>query len=49
MHNGDVSDVTNLIRVIEETQLDKACNLAAQSLVQVSFETPEYTAFDELG
>jgi len=44
MHYGDLTDATNLIRVIEETQPDEIYNLAAQSHVQVSFETPEYTA-----
>ncbi len=41
---GDVTDATNLIRVVQETQPDEIYNLAAQSHVQVSFETPEYTA-----
>ncbi len=44
MHYGDMTDSTNLIRVIQETQPDEIYNLAAQSHVQVSFETPEYTA-----
>jgi len=44
MHYGDLTDSTNLIRVIQETQPDEIYNLAAQSHVQVSFETPEYTA-----
>ena len=44
MHYGDLTDATNLIRVIQETQPDEIYNLAAQSHVQVSFETPEYTA-----
>lgn len=44
MHYGDLTDATNLIRVIEEVQPDEIYNLAAQSHVQVSFETPEYTA-----
>ncbi|MGB0683967.1 MAG: GDP-mannose 4,6-dehydratase [Magnetovibrionaceae bacterium] len=44
MHHGDMTDATNLIRVIQETQPDEIYNLAAQSHVQVSFETPEYTA-----
>ena len=44
MHYGDMSDSTNLIRLIQETQPDEIYNLAAQSHVQVSFETPEYTA-----
>ena len=50
MHYGDMTDATNLIRVIQETQPDEIYNLAAQSHVQVSFETPEYTAnSDALG
>src|SRR5947199_9683624 len=44
LHYGDVTDATNLIRIIQETQPDGIYNLAAQSHVQVSFETPEYTA-----
>lgn len=44
MHYGDLTDSTNLIRIIQETQPDELYNLAAQSHVQVSFETPEYTA-----
>ena len=44
MHYGDMSDPTNLIRLVQETQPDEIYNLAAQSHVQVSFETPEYTA-----
>jgi GDPmannose 4,6-dehydratase len=49
-HYGDMTDATNLIRVIQETQPDEIYNLAAQSHVQVSFETPEYTAnADALG
>jgi GDPmannose 4,6-dehydratase len=44
LHYGDVTDATNLIRIIQETQPDEIYNLAAQSHVQVSFETPEYTA-----
>ena len=44
MHYGDVTDATNIIRVVQETQPDEIYNLAAQSHVQVSFETPEYTA-----
>lgn len=43
MHYGDLNDATNLIRVIQEVQPDEIYNLAAQSHVQVSFETPEYT------
>src|SRR5271168_5210376 len=44
LHYGDVTDATNLIRIIQETQPDEIYNLAAQSHVAVSFETPEYTA-----
>ena len=44
LHYGDMTDSTNLIRVIQETQPDEIYNLAAQSHVAVSFETPEYTA-----
>ena len=44
MHYGDMTDATNLIRLIQEVQPDEIYNLAAQSHVQVSFETPEYTA-----
>lgn len=44
MHYGDMTDSTNLIRLIQETQPDEIYNLAAQSHVAVSFETPEYTA-----
>src|SRR5262249_46614245 len=44
LHYGDVTDSTNLIRVVQETRPDEIYNLAAQSHVQVSFETPEYTA-----
>ena len=50
MHYGDLTDATNLIRIIQETQPDEIYNLAAQSHVQVSFDTPEYTAnADALG
>jgi GDPmannose 4,6-dehydratase len=50
MHYGDLTDATNLIRIIQETQPVEIYNLAAQSHVQVSFETPEYTAnADALG
>jgi GDPmannose 4,6-dehydratase len=50
MHYGDLTDATNLIRLVQETQPDEIYNLAAQSHVQVSFETPEYTAnADALG
>ena len=44
LHYGDLTDSTNLLRVVQETQPDEIYNLAAQSHVQVSFETPEYTA-----
>src|ERR671926_1972718 len=44
LHYGDMTDATNLIRIIQETQPDEIYNLAAQSHVLVSFETPEYTA-----
>lgn len=44
MHYGDMTDATNLIRLVQETQPTEIYNLAAQSHVQVSFETPEYTA-----
>lgn len=44
LHYGDLTDSTNLIRVIQETQPDEIYNLAAMSHVQVSFEMPEYTA-----
>src|SRR5437016_4752680 len=44
LHFGDVTDATNMIRIVQETQPDEIYNLAAQSHVQVSFETPEYTA-----
>ena len=44
MHFGDMTDATGLIRLIQETQPDEIYNLAAQSHVQVSFETPEYSA-----
>ena len=50
MHYGDLTDATNLIRIIQETRPDEIYNLAAQSHVKVSFETPEYTAnSDALG
>lgn len=50
MHYGDLTDATNLIRLIQEVQPTEIYNLAAQSHVQVSFETPEYTAnADALG
>jgi len=44
LHYGDLTDSTNLIRLIQETRPDEIYNLAAQSHVQVSFDTPEYTA-----
>jgi GDPmannose 4,6-dehydratase len=44
LHYGDMTDATNLIRIIQNTQPTEIYNLAAQSHVQVSFETPEYTA-----
>jgi len=44
IHYGDMTDSTNLIRIIQAVQPDEIYNLAAQSHVQVSFETPEYTA-----
>jgi GDPmannose 4,6-dehydratase len=44
LHFGDVTDATNIIRVVQETRPHEIYNLAAQSHVQVSFETPEYTA-----
>jgi len=44
MHYGDLTDSTNLIRIVQEIQPDEIYNLAAQSHVKVSFETPEYTA-----
>src|SRR5688500_10374117 len=44
LHYGDLTDATNLIRIIQQVQPDEIYNLAAQSHVQVSFETPEYTA-----
>ncbi len=50
MHYGDLTDATNLIRIVQETKPNEIYNLAAQSHVQVSFETPEYTAnADALG
>ena len=44
LHYGDMSDSTNLIRIVQQCQPDEIYNMAAQSHVQVSFETPEYTA-----
>jgi len=50
LHYGDLTDSTNLIRIVQEVQPDEIYNLAAQSHVRVSFETPEYTAnADALG
>jgi GDPmannose 4,6-dehydratase len=50
LHYGDLTDATNLIRLVQEIQPDEIYNLAAQSHVKVSFETPEYTAnSDALG
>jgi len=50
LHYGDLTDSTNLIRIVQEVQPDEIYNLAAQSHVQVSFEVPEYTAdTDALG
>jgi len=50
LHHGDMTDSSNLIRIIQESQPDEIYNLAAQSHVAVSFETPEYTAnADALG
>jgi GDPmannose 4,6-dehydratase len=50
LHYGDLTDATNLIRLVQEVRPDEVYNLAAQSHVKVSFETPEYTAnADALG
>ncbi|MBI5444623.1 MAG: GDP-mannose 4,6-dehydratase [Deltaproteobacteria bacterium] len=50
LHHGDMTDATNLIRIVQEIRPDEIYNLAAQSHVKVSFETPEYTAdVDGLG
>ena len=50
LHYGDLTDSTNLVRIIQDAQPDELYNLAAQSHVKVSFETPEYTAnADALG
>ena len=47
LHYGDLSDSSNILRIIQETQPDEIYNLAAQSHVQVSFETPQYTAITD--
>ena len=44
LHYGDMTDASNLIRILQQVQPDEVYNLAAQSHVQVSFESPEYTA-----
>jgi GDPmannose 4,6-dehydratase len=44
LHYGDLSDTSNLVRIVQETQPDEIYNLGAQSHVAVSFESPEYTA-----
>jgi GDPmannose 4,6-dehydratase len=50
LHYGDLTDATNLIRIVQQVQPEEIYNLAAQSHVHVSFETPEYTAHsDALG
>ena len=50
LHYGDLSDSSNLIRILQETQPDEVYNLGAQSHVAVSFESPEYTAdIDAMG
>src|SRR5580693_8849873 len=50
LHYGDLTDASNLIRIVQQVQPDEIYNLAAQSHVAVSFETPEYTAnADALG
>ncbi len=50
LHYGDLSDATNLVRIVQQTQPDEIYNLGAQSHVRVSFDTPEYTAnVDALG
>jgi len=50
LHYGDMTDATNIVRIVQQVQPDEIYNLAAQSHVQVSFETPEYTAnADALG
>ena len=50
LHYGDLSDTSNLVRIVQETQPDEIYNLGAQSHVALSFESPEYTAdVDALG
>lgn len=50
LHYGDLSDTSNLVRIVQQTQPDEIYNLGAQSHVAVSFESPEYTAdVDGLG
>ena len=50
LHHGDLTDTSNLVRIVQETQPDEIYNLGAQSHVAVSFEAPEYTAdVDALG
>ena len=50
LHHGDLTDTSNLVRIVQETQPDEIYNLGAQSHVAVSFESPEYTAdVDALG
>ena len=50
LHYGDLSDTSNLVRIVQETQPDEIYNLGAQSHVAVSFESPEYTAdIDAMG
>ena len=50
LHYGDLSDTSNLVRIVQETQPDEIYNLGAQSHVAVSFENPEYTAdIDAIG
>ena len=44
LHYGDLTDTSNLVRIVQETQPDEIYNLGAQSHVAVSFESPEYTA-----
>ena len=47
LHYGDLTDSTNLIRIVQEVQPDEIYNLAAMSHVKVSFETPEYTVISD--